>query len=158
MRVIMKQSILGRGRAEFERNLAVNKVIVISAILLMIFLNISCTALRNDDNHTLMFVLNIATDVIFGWFSVAWISLKIIPMQRMLRLYDTARDVYSGIVKSASNEATRVRYFDCIEVTAGDDTERTLFLPVGNVELICGKSYLFKLSSNIITEVTARED
>jgi len=145
----MKQTILGMPPALYRQKLRQRSFLCIAVATGTLALNILFTALRTDSNHNLMLFLNIAADILAGLFLLPFISLRILPQKRLLRLTQQVSETLRITIAEISPLPQRYMDLDCYPVS-GDG--RTLFLPANTLELTEGSTYTLSLVSNIIVE------
>jgi len=145
----MKQTILGMPPALYRQKLRQRSFLCIAVATGTLALNILFTALRTDSNHNLMLFLNIAADISAGLFLLPFISLRILPQRRLLRLTQQVSETLRITIAEISPLPQRYMDLDCYPVS-GDG--RTLFLPANTLELTEGSTYTLSLVSNIIVE------
>lgn len=144
----MIQTVLGHSARSYKKRLDQRIGLCISVFVLTVGLNILFTALRTDSNHTLMLILNIAADVLCGFFLLyAW-DMHILPGLRLYRLFRRNRELLSGTVTEISQGTQRYMDIDCYTVTVND---RRVFLPAGTLKIQYAACTL-SLVSNIIVE------
>lgn len=145
----MKQTILGTTPALYQKRLRQRIALSIFITLLTVGLNILFTALRTDRNHAGMLLLNIGTDILAGLFLLPFITLRILPQSRLLRLMYKEKSQVTVLVESISSTTQRYMDMDCYCVSG---TGRKCFLPAGTISLTENTEYTFFLVSNIIVE------
>lgn len=144
----MKYSILGQSPLSYQKRLKQHIGLCAAVLAITVGLNILFTALRSDSNHTLMLILNIAADVLCGFFLLHDTEMHILPMQRLYKLYCRDRQQLTGTVTHICDTPQRYMDIDCYAVTVDD---RRVFLPAGTFSLR-QESYTLSLVSNIIVE------
>lgn len=147
----MKQTILGMPPALYRQKLQQRRGLCIAVVVGTLALNILFTALRTDSNHNLMLFLNIAADISAGLFLLPFISLRILPQKRLLRLTQQASETLLITIDKISPLTQRYMDIDCYPVS-GD--KRTLFLPANTLVLTEQNTYTLSLVSNIIVEAS----
>ncbi len=147
----MKKTILGESRDTFSKKLNKQKLLAVGLGVVAAALSILFVTLRNDSNHTLMYILTVTVGVIYGWFLVAFLNLTIIPRQKLLKLSLSKLSRYRGEITNISEDTLQMRGIDCRRITVGEE-ERVFFAPC-TLELTVGKSVVFSAASNIIVEV-----
>ncbi len=147
----MKETVLGESLQTYSSKIKTKKIICIVSAVLMVGLNVLFTVLRNDDNHTLMLLLNIFTDLIVSWFLIAFINFSLRPMTALFSLSKRQVDRYKGVISDISETTERNEAFDCYKITIKD---RIFFLPSScAIKLKIGETVIISVASNIITEV-----
>lgn len=144
----MKQSILGQSARSYQKRIHWRIGLCIAAFLLTVGLNVLFTALRTDSNHTLMLLVNIASDILCGIFLLYSWDMLILPKLRLYRLFCRNRELLSGTVTEISRNPQRYMDIDCYAVTVDS---RRVFLPAGTIALQQERCTL-SLVSNIIVE------
>ncbi len=152
----MKQSIFGSEKAVFIKRLNSRKIICTVLLCTVIAINTVLTVLRTDQNHTLLLWLNIVLDVAAAWFLIGYISLWVLPQQRLLRLCNGTERTFEGTVTSITAQTQRVRHMDCFTVTLdADKSQRQLFLPANTALSLTEGDYVqLTTVSNIIVTIT----
>lgn len=145
----MKRNILGQSPYTYKKQLNRRILGCTLLFLLTVALNIVFTALRTEQNHVWMLLLNILADILCGCFLVYYVNLYIIPRSRLYRLMCRDKIQLQGTVSCINTEYIRYMDVDCHSVTVGG---RRLFLPADTIALKEGQSYTFHLVSNIIAE------
>lgn len=145
----MKQTILGVPPLTYHRRL--KKKILLCACLLIaaVAMNVLFVSLRTEENHLLMMWLNIAVDILCGFFLIYYTDTRIFPAHRLWRLMCRSKLTVTGTVDSIGK--TGIRYMDiaCIPVTVSG---RQLFLPEDTLQLQVGEHCTLSTVSNIIVE------
>ena len=144
----MIRSVLGQSAHSYKKRLDRRIGLCIAVFVLTVGLNILFTALRTDSNHGLMLILNIAVDVLCGFFLLYEIEMHILPRVRLYRLFCRNRELLSGTVTEISQDTQRYMDIDCHTVTVDD---RRVFLPAGTLK-IQNAACTLSLVSNIIVE------
>lgn len=147
----MKQTILGMPPALYRQKLRQRSFLCIAVATGTLALNILFTALRTDSNHNLMLFLNIVADILAGLFLLPFISLRILPQKRLLRLTQQVSETLRITIAEISPLPQRYMDLDCYPVS-GD--RRTLFLPVNTLVLTEQNTYTLSVVSNIIVEAS----
>ena len=147
----MKQTILGMPPALYRQKLRQRSFLCIAVATGTLALNILFTALRTDSNHNLMLFLNIVADILAGLFLLPFISLRILPQKRLLRLTQQVSETLRITIAEISPLPQRYMDLDCYPVS-GDS--RTLFLPANTLVLKERNTYTLSLVSNIIVEAS----
>ena len=145
----MKQTILGKPAQAFRQTLRMRTVVCIALVVLTTAINLVCVLARTETNHTVMFWVNILTDILCGFFVLSFAGFRILPQRRLYALFRKKGVSVDGTVSRISNSTTRHMDMDCLEVTADS---RRLFLPAGTITLSEGKTYTFRIVSNVIVE------
>lgn len=145
----MKQTILGMAPALYEKILKRRIALSVAIGVITLGLNILFTALRTDSNHNLMLFLNIGSDILAGLFLLPFVTLRILPQRRLLRLMYKEKEQVEITVASISPAPQRYMDMDCYCVSGNG---RKCFLPVGTICLTEQSVYTLSLVSNIIVE------
>lgn len=145
----MKQTILGKPAQAFRQTLRMRTVVCIALVVLTTAINLVCVLARTETNHTVMFWVNILTDILCGFFVLSFAGFRILPQRRLYALFRKKGVSVDGTVSRISNSTTRHMDMDCLEVTADS---RRLFLPAGTITLSEGETYTFRIVSNVIVE------
>lgn len=124
---------------------------VISA-LLTAAINIACLALRGDENHYWMLLVNLISDWLCGVFLVYFISCYVQPRKELYRLSCKRREEIWGVVDKVELQPVRYERINCVTVHMG---ERQLFAPEGISLPKEGESAGFSVAGNVILEVLA---
>ncbi len=151
----MKQSVFGTNKALFIQKMNREKGMCVAVLCIAIAVNIVLTLLRNEQNHTLLLWLNVALDVAVGWFLIAYISLRIVPRQRLLGLCKGKESAFEGTVCKITAQTQRVRHVDCFTVSfTVAEAERQFFLPANTaLTLVEGQHVKLTAVSNVIMEI-----
>lgn len=147
----MKQTIIGVPLSQYEKMLRYRTGLCILVAAGTIGLNILFTALRTDSNHTIMLILNIVSDILCGLFLLPFVSLRILPQRKLLKLMRREKEVIRVTVHQVSPTSQRYMDIDCHVVTGEN---RRFFLPVGTIALQEQAEYSLSLVQNIIVEAT----
>ncbi len=154
----MKQTILGKDRKAFDRRLKRRKAICIWVTVVTVALNLLLCLFRNETNHYVMLVLNIAIDLLVGWFLIAFVSLYVVPQLRLVKLYKKKSSAFVGELIEISEETVRVEGFDCYKLKVGAESRRVFFLPDSFEEsLPIGAELHMSVVSGIVVEVRYEE-
>ncbi len=154
----MEQNILGTDPQTFEKRIKLSRWICMAVSMTAVGLNVLLCCLRNDDNHELLLTLNIAVDILCVWFLMLYAGVFLSERRRQLKLYKGRWQCLQGCVTEITEETQRNQGFDCRRITVDAGEQRALLLcDNGNIQLQCGKSYVFNAVSNIIVEVTDGE-
>ncbi len=122
---------------------------MIPAALTVAF-NALCLALRTDENHFWMLVINVLTDWLCGSFLVYFISCYVLPRKELYRLSRRRREEIKGVIDKVEEQPVRYERLTCIAVHIG---QRQLFAPVGMTLPQAGKNAAFSVAGNVILEV-----
>ena len=142
-------NVLGMSCAQCKQLLRRRLVWCILLILLTVSANILFTALRTEQNHTWMLLLNIAADVLCSFFLLYYADMQILPQYRLYKLFCRPQEQLTGTVTWISPAPQRYMDLDCYCIMVDN---RRVFLPVCGIVLE-ESSYTFHLVSNIILEV-----
>lgn len=145
----MKQTILMDNPIRFEKILQRRIWLAVSISLLTLGLNVILTLLRTDANHIWILIVNILTDILCGLFVLPFVTLRILPQRKLLKLTHWEKECLQVTVSAISQHSQRYMDIDCLTVTTEN---RTLFLPVNTLQLQTGTAYRFMLVQNIIVE------
>lgn len=145
----MKQTVLQPSADAFRRSFHRNVALCIGLAGATLLLNILFLCLRTADNHSLMLILNIATDIVCGCFLVWLLHRTILPQWKLLQLTSRRLEVIEGTVCRIDSVVTRYMDIDCLAVTL---ERRKLFLPAQTIPLKEQTRYRFSVVSNIIVE------
>ncbi len=146
----MKQTVFGADAAKYKTE--TNKRISLSALVAVavIVLNVIFTALRTDENHILMLILNIFVDIAGVWFLIYFITVKISPRCRLSKLYGKKKSKHEGVIDEISDDSITQDGFDCLKLKIG---ERVFFLiSDGAIKLEAGQKIMFLTVGNVIVE------
>lgn len=145
----MKHSILTDDPIRFEKSLRSRITLAIVLTAATLCLNVLLTILRTDENHTYMLIANIALDILCGLFLLPFITLRILPQRKLLKLTQRGKETVQATVLALSDNSQRYMDMDCLTVSTEN---RTLFLPIHTIRLQTGTAYRFMLVQNIIVE------
>ena len=146
----MRQILLGESVEQFKRKLKREIVCWVLGGILVVGLNLLLCLLRTDNNHAILLIANILSDIIYGCILLYRIESSILLRKRMLKMWNRSRRTFSAVIKEISNNTHRVPGMDCAEVLAG---ERVLYLPqTDTIKLEVGIGYTFGLVDNVIVE------
>lgn len=148
----MTQDLLGMSPTAYQQMLFRRVLMCVCSILLTLCLNLFLLSFFDKWSRQLLFFLNVITDIFCGCALIAYVELRILPQQKLLRLTKHRFSTYYGTVQSVSSISSRYMDFDCLEVHADG---RRLYVPVGTISLTSGNTYWFHLVSHIITEAEA---
>lgn len=148
----MTQDLLGMSPTAYQQMLFRRVLMCVCSILLTLCLNLFLLSFFDKWSRQLLFFLNVITDILCGCALIAYVELRILPQQKLLRLTKHRFSTYYGTVQSVSNVSSRYMDLDCLEVQADG---RRLYVPVGTILLTSGNTYRFHLVSHIITEAEA---
>lgn len=148
----MKQTIFSTDRNTCQKNVRRNILLCIVVFCAIVVIHWVCTCLRTEQNHTAMLIANIAADIIGGSFLIAWLSVCVLPQQKLLRFYDRATQEATGEVLEIGSDLIHYIGVNCYEVRLPD---RRLFLPADTMVLTVGELYCFRLKGNLIVEVSS---
>lgn len=143
-------NILQKSTKAFARELKNESILCISILIATILVNTVVVVLRTDENHYIMLIINIVTDIFSGVFVFAKVTVSILPKYRKYKLFSKKAQTLVGKIVSVSGETLRYMHFDCHEVRVDN---RVLFLPADTIELKVGCKYKMSIVSNIIIEV-----
>ena len=143
-------NILKKSTKAFARELKKEFVLCISILIATILVNAIVVVLRTDENHYIMLIINIITDIFAGVFVLAKVTGSFLPKHRKYKLFSKKTQTVVGKIDSVSGETLRYMHFDCHEVRVDN---RVLFLPADTIELKVGCQYKMSIVSNIIIEV-----
>lgn len=107
--------------------------------------------LRNDSNHNLLLIAEIVVSLIGCWYLVWYVTTKILPLRRLLRLDAMPNTELSGTVDAISDRSERYCGFDCTPVTISG--RRLFVINNGNISLNCGDKVTVQVSHGIVKEV-----
>lgn len=145
----MKQSILGRSAEAYRRLLLRRTALCVAVVCLTAAVNFLLAAAFSEKTYTLFLLGNIISDIFCGFFLIAYLSFRVLPLRRRYRLFLTTGVCADGTVQAIGEQSVRRKKLDCLPVTLDD---RVIFLPVDTVQLAQGASYRFRLVGGIITE------
>ena len=145
----MTQTVFGTDRAVCQKCLRRNILLCSLVFCAIVVIHVVCTALRTEQNHTVMLIVNIAADILGGSFLIARLSMCIFPQQKLLRLYDQSNQETTGQILAIGSDITHYIGVDCYEVFIEN---RRLFLPAHTMVLTAGQLYRFRLKGNLIVE------
>ena len=146
----MTQNILGMSPTAYQQMLFRRVFMCVCSILFTLCLNLFFLSFFDKWNRQLLFFLNVVTDILCGCALIAYVELRILPQQKLLRLTKHRFSTYYGTVQSVSGVSIRYMDLECLEVQVD---VRRLYIPVGTILLTSGNTYRFHLVSHIITEV-----
>lgn len=111
-----KITVLNCGPKEYQR---INKIrirICVAVVLCVLAVNILCAVFMDEQNKAVMLTVNILTDIACGFFLVWFVTEKIIPRVKLLRLVRMQAETFGGRVEKISEETVRYLDFDCRQV------------------------------------------
>lgn len=118
---------------------------------LTVAIHVLCLALRTDENHFWMLVINVLTDWLCGVFLVYFISCHVQPQKELYRLSCRRREKVRGIIEKVDRQTVRYERLTCVAVYIG---QRQLFAPEGMSLPQEGETAVFSVASNVILEVS----
>lgn len=146
----MKQTILETCDTEAcRKHLNRQKCRYIFLILAALLCNVLFTAIRTDDNHWLMLVLNILTDAGTGCFLIYHVTDRFLPEKKRYDISVKPGEQIQGTVEAVSETVVRYLDMDCLEVTMNG---RRMFLPVNTIRLPVGQKVRLRVVWNVIVE------
>lgn len=148
----MTQDLLGTSPTAYQQMLFRRVLMCVCSILFTLCLNLFLLSFFDKWNRQLLFFLNVITDILCGCALIAYVELRILPQQKLLRLAKHRSSTYYGTIQAVSDVPCRYMDLDCLEVQVD---ERRLYVPAGTILLTSGNAYRFHLVSHIITEVEA---
>lgn len=147
----MKYSILQDTKKNFCRKQKRRISLCACLIIAMLCLHILFLLGWKPQNHILVLLGSISTDILGGWFLIYYITTTIMVQQRLLRFYSGKAEKLIGQVERISEKKTRYMHLDCREVEIG---QRRAFVPEGRIPLRCGQNGVFSIVSGVIVEVS----
>ncbi len=118
--------------------------------LLTAAINILCLALRTDENHNWMLVINVLTDWVCGAFLAYFTSCYVLPRKELYRLSCRRREEVQGAIDKVEQQPVRYERITCIAVYIG---QRQLFAPEEITLPNEGENAVFSVAGNVILEV-----
>ena len=118
--------------------------------LLTAAINILCLALRTDENHNWMLIVNVLTDWVCGAFLVYFTSCYVLPRKELYRLSRRRREKVQGIIDKVEQQPVRYERLTCVAVYIG---QRQFFAPEGMLLPKVGETAAFSVAGNVILEV-----
>ncbi len=146
------KTIIGINVKKYQEKLKFQKTVIAAVSVSVLALNILLLLLRNEESHLLIYILTVVTDVLYGWFMIAFLELVILPKCRLLDLYGGSISRYEGKVAFVSKDTVKMRKVDCHEIVFGEEECRKLFLP-DTLSLSVGDVVAVGVNSGIIVEV-----
>ena len=147
----MKQTLLGKPKEIFEKELKKEVLCCCIACVLTIGVNVLFCFLRTDANHSILLVSNILIDVLCGWGVIYRIETSVMIKKRLLHLASRPLQSYEAVTEQTEGAWHRIPGLDCRQVIAGG---RILYLPQdGKIQLKKDVSYTFSIAGNVIVEV-----
>lgn len=143
-------NILGKDIKAFYREIKNEFILCVLVFFTTIFVNAIVVALRTDDNHYFMLIVNIVIDIAMGIFVLFKFTACVIPKYRKYKLCTKKSYRVIGKINSIATETIRYMNFDCYEVKIDN---RSLFLLVDTLKVEIGLEYEMSVVSNIIIEV-----
>ena len=119
-------------------------------VVLTVAVNVLCLALRNDENHFMMLLVNVLTDWLCGVFLVYFTSCHVQPKKELYRLSRRRREKIQGVIDRIEQQSVRYERLNCVAVYIG---QRQLFAPVGLPLPKVGENAAFSVAGNVILEV-----
>lgn len=145
----MKQNVIGQSPADCKKVIHRQILLCVAVGIVTLALNVVLTALRTEENHTLMLILNIATDSLVGCFLLYYISGPLLRRYRLFQLMLRVKTPLSGTVEQIRPQPTRHMFIDCLEVMVAG---RRYFLPTNTMQLQPGQAYRLSIVTNFIVE------
>lgn len=136
----------------FRTQLKNRTYFAIALAVVILACNVVCVFLSNENNQKIFLWANIVSDIAVGIFLVWYISAKIIPERKALRLFKNEKETFGGVVQSFSSETLRYADFDCFPVEISDKTY--YIVDNGALTFEVGKTYAFQTVSKIVVSVT----
>lgn len=118
--------------------------------VLTLAMNIVCLAVRTDQNHSWMLIVNVLTDWLCGLFLVYYISCYVSPKKELYRLSRRRRETIRGVIDKIELQPIRYERITCIAVYIG---QRQLFVPEGIPLPKEGENAVFSVAGNVVLEV-----
>lgn len=147
----MKQTLLGKPKEIFKRELKKEVFCCCVACVLVVCVNVLLCFLRTDANHELLLACNILVDVLCGWGIIYRIETSVLIKKRLLTLASRPLQSFQAVTQEIEGPWHRIPGLDCREVIAGD---RILYLPQdGKIQLCKGVNYTFRIAGNVVVEV-----
>lgn len=147
----MKQTLLGKPKEVFEKELKKEGLYCFIACVFAIGVNILFCFLRTDANHSVLLVGNVFVDVLCGWWVIYRVETSVLIKKRLLKLATRPLQRYEAVAKETEGVWRRIPGLDCRQVIAGD---RILYLPQdGKIQLHKDTHYVFGIAGNVIVEV-----
>ena len=149
----MKQTLLGKPKDVFEKELKREVLWCAAACVLTLGVNVLFCFLRTDANHSVLLVGNILLDVLCGWGVIYRIETSVMIKKRLLYLASRPLQSFEAVTEQIDGAWHRIPGLNCREVIAGD---RILYLPqAGKIQLRKDVHYTFSIAGNVIVEVEA---
>lgn len=146
----MRKIMIDKSISDFSGMIKKRTVLCIAVGISALVLNLVFTLMRTDSNHTIMLILNIAADIIAGFFITYFASFYILPQKRRLKFSRKAAETICGNISKISEKTIRVLGFDCYTVEIDG---RKVFLPdCSVVTLKTGEDVTLGIVMNIVTE------
>lgn len=146
----MRKIMIDKSISDFSKMIKNRTVLCIIVGISALILNLVFTIARTDSNHTVMLILNIATDIITGFFITYFASFYILPQKKCLKFSSSAVEIIYGSISNISEKTIRVLGFDCYTV---EIDSRKVFLPdCSTVTFKKGENVTLGIVMNIVTE------
>ena len=147
----MEQTILGKTVDAVKKEIKLKILLCVIVALVCLAINLTLLLTYTRELHALFLTLSILIDVAGSWFVFAYVSLVILPKQRLCDLSLSRQEKLSGVVREISEETQKISRIDCRLVKLDD---RTVFLPTeGKITLKIGDRVVFYLVNNITVGV-----
>jgi len=114
-----KITILNAEPEEYERINKIRIAVCVALSVCVLIVNIICAVFLNEGNKIALLTVNISSDIVCGCFLIWFITEKIIPRVKLLRLAKSPSEAFSGTVEKISDGTIRYLDFDCRQVYIG---------------------------------------
>lgn len=118
--------------------------------IMTVAVNILCLCIRTDENHNLMFWLNVSTDWICGVYLVFVICCRVLPRRQLYKLSCRSKETVNGVIDKIDDRPMRYEKLNCLPVFVGD---RQFFAPEEIQLPTPGTAVSLTVASNVIMEV-----
>ena len=145
----MNENVIGCSPAECKKQIRRQILLCVVLGVVTLGLNVLLTAVRTEENHTVMLILNILVDTLYCWFLLYYISSSLLRRQRLLLLLQRVKTPLEGTVEEIRPETTRYMYMECWEVIVAG---RRYYLPTKTISLQPGETYRLSIVANVIVE------
>ncbi len=147
-------TMLGCEKTQYKKKLILIFPLIAAASVAVIVLNVLLTMFRTDATHIAFVTINIVFDIAAVWGIYAVTITKILPMKRLLSLYERSEKIgkkQHGTVLYISEKTVCVQGFQCFRISFETDTAQSdLYLIENGISLENGKAYTVSTVENLI--------
>ena len=147
----MNRTVLGENQYLLEEQIRNRIIFCAAALIVAVVCNVILILFRTPLNHTAFMLLNMAADMVAGWFCVWQLDSFISPYKKLLKLYKKTGTTVSGTVEEVSSQTQRYYGFDCITVTV--DGRKLFVVDNGAISLEPMQPVTLEVVHGIVKEV-----